>query len=37
MSTNKNYSETVSYVDEWVTVENFNLNRWMDSTGGIHF
>lgn len=45
MHTYKNYNEAVSYVDdhfiyrvgEWVEAENFNPNRWVDSTGGIHF
>ena len=45
MYTNEPYDEAVSYVDEnfiyyvgcWVVAENFNPDRWADSTGGIHF
>ncbi|MBM7710943.1 pentapeptide repeat-containing protein [Enterococcus xiangfangensis] len=45
MYTLENYNEAVSYVDsefiyrvgKWVVAENFNPNRWADSTGGIHF
>ncbi|MGG5372644.1 pentapeptide repeat-containing protein [Enterococcus sp. AZ196] len=45
MYTNEDYDEAVSYVDsdfvyrvgDYVTAENFNPNRWADSTGGIHF
>ena len=45
MYTNEDYDEAVSYVDgdfvyrvgEYVVAENFNPNRWADSTGGIHF
>lgn len=41
----ENYEEAWSLVDEnfvyrrgeWVEVENFNEDRWMDSTTGIHF
>lgn len=41
----KEYKEAQSTVDEdfyyekgkWVYAENFNPNRWYDSTGGIHF
>ena len=39
------FEEATSYVDEnfiyrvgeWVIAENFNENRWVDSTTGIHF
>ncbi len=39
------YTEAWSLVDEnfvyrqgqWVTVDNFNEDRWCDSTTGIHF
>lgn len=45
MYTNEAYEEAISYVDgdfiyrvgKWVVAENFNPNRWADSTGGIHF
>lgn len=45
MHTNEDYEEAVAYVDgdfiyrvgEWVVADNFNPNRWADSTGGIHF
>lgn len=41
----KSYDEAISLVDEnfvyrvgeWVEVENFNEDRWRDSTTGIHF
>lgn len=41
----ENYDEAWSMVDEdfvyrvgeWVVAENFNPDRWYDSTGGIHF
>ncbi|MDT2827041.1 MAG: pentapeptide repeat-containing protein [Enterococcus viikkiensis] len=43
--TKASYNEAISYVDanfiyrtgEWVLAENYNPNRWVDSTGGIHF
>lgn len=45
MFTNEDYPDAISYVDsefvyrvgEWVVADNFNPNRWADSTGGIHF
>ena len=45
MYTGEHYDESISYVDEnfiyrkghYVHAENFNPNRWVDSTGGIHF
>lgn len=45
METNQDYTEAVSYVDQdfiyrrgqWVEAKNFNPDRWVDSTGGIHF
>lgn len=45
MYTGEHYDEAISYVDEnfiyrrghYVVAKNFNPNRWVDSTGGIHF
>lgn len=45
MYTGEHYDEAISYVDEnfiyrkgeYVYAGNFNPNRWVDSTGGIHF
>jgi Uncharacterized low-complexity proteins len=45
MYTGEHYKEAVSYVDEnfiyrvgqYVVADNFNPNRWVDSTGGIHY
>lgn len=45
METNQDYDEAISYVDQnfiyrrgqWIEAKNFNPDRWVDSTGGIHF
>ncbi|MQS89904.1 pentapeptide repeat-containing protein [Companilactobacillus mishanensis] len=45
MYTHEPYDEAISYVDpnfiyrqgHWIEANNFNPNRWVDSTGGIHY